>query len=88
MKRLLIIASVVIAALTATVIVSAQDDETCPVLVQEVIQTVSDLCNGAGRNQACYGNLRLSAEFQPEVESISFENPGDLVDVVNSGIVE
>jgi hypothetical protein len=60
-----------------------QDDtqETCPAIVESALEAVDNLCRTIGRNQACYGNIRLDAEPQPGVTNFTFERAGDIVDV-------
>lgn len=60
-------------------LVSIAQDMTCPIIVQTALDTIHDLCDSTGRNQACYGNLSLEVEPQPEVESLKFDSPGDIV---------
>lgn len=60
----------------------AQTDD-CPVLVEAALQAVGDLCAVTGLNQACYGNLSLTAEAQPGFEEVTFEQPGDVARVAS-----
>lgn len=62
-------------------IVSAQD--ICPELVSDAMAAVDEYCMDLGRNQACYGNVQLNAEAQPDVEDFTFESSGDIVDVAD-----
>ena len=57
----------------------AQGD--CPTIVQQALTSASTACDATGRNQACYGNINLSAQPQTGVVNFSFTQPGDLVDV-------
>lgn len=56
---------------------SAQSD-TCPVLVQDALRSLSDLCAGAARNEACYGNRLIDVVARDEAEGLRFSNPGDV----------
>jgi hypothetical protein len=60
--------------------VVAQSD--CPTIVQNALNATDAACEGASRNQACYGNITLVAEPQDGVADFNFEQPGDIVDVV------
>jgi hypothetical protein len=55
----------------------------CAPLVQKALQAVEDMCLDTGRNQACYGNLQLDAQFQPGFTNLSFSKPGERVDVAS-----
>jgi LysM repeat protein len=59
------------------------DDDTCPVIVQTALDTVDRFCSDTQRNIACYGNLLIDATPRPDVVNFTFEQPGDIVDVVN-----
>ncbi|MBC7813548.1 MAG: SH3 domain-containing protein [Burkholderiales bacterium] len=54
----------------------AQGD--CPVIVETALAAANTFCGGAGRNEACYGNVLLTAQPQPGVSDFQFEAPGDL----------
>ena len=58
----------------------AQTQE-CPPLVTAALQAVQDVCADTGRNQACYGNAQLQAEFQPGFTNASFSKPGEIINV-------
>jgi LysM repeat protein len=53
---------------------------TCDQLVGNVLQTVGNACKSTGRNQACYGNRSVQAEFQSG-QSSTFVKSGDLADL-------
>lgn len=55
--------------------------ETCPAIVEAALDAVDTLCASAGRNQACYGNVQLEAEPQPNVADFQFNTAGDKVAV-------
>ncbi|MFN8371430.1 MAG: hypothetical protein U0694_00925 [Anaerolineae bacterium] len=72
--------SLLIGVMVVTGVTHAQNTTAdCPSFVEETLQTVSDLCGGTGRNQACYGNHSLDAEPQPGVDPFVFAAPGDVV---------
>jgi hypothetical protein len=56
---------------------------TCPEIVTGALETADRLCEKAGRNQACYGHITLEASAQPDVSDFTFEEEGDVVDVVD-----
>lgn len=55
---------------------------TCDQLVTLAETTVGLVCNGLGRNQACYGNRLVSVEFQPNT-NLTFVTSGDKVDLLS-----
>jgi hypothetical protein len=63
--------------------VLALTQEDCPAIIQAALDATDQQCAATGRNQACYGNIRLDAEPQAGMETLVFEKPGDLVDIAN-----
>jgi hypothetical protein len=57
--------------------VAAQED--CPAFVADLLENVDELCSGAQRNEVCYGNAELAAEFWSDAEDIAFSEPADIV---------
>lgn len=66
-----------------SVTIASAQSETCPDIVTNALSAVDEFCLELGRNQACYGNVALAAEPQPEVDEFTFETLGDVVDVDN-----
>lgn len=56
-------------------------DVTCEQLVTLAETTVGLVCDGIGRNQACYGNRLVSVDFQPN-SGLTFQQSGDTVDLL------
>ncbi len=50
----------------------------CPAIVLQALTAVDSACRETGRNQICYGNVQLSAEFREGSGAISFQQPGDI----------
>jgi hypothetical protein len=59
------------------------ENNTCPEVVQKALRTTDQLCSQIGRNQACYGNVRLEAKALPSIKDFTFEKQGDLVNIAN-----
>jgi hypothetical protein len=57
--------------------------ESCPAMVEKALTAADLACQSTGRNQACYGNVALSAEPQPGVDDFTFSKTGDLVSVAD-----
>jgi hypothetical protein len=74
-----IILSLFFSLLVVAVPVLAQAE--CPTLVQDALEITETACVDTGRNQACYGNVRLDVEAQEGVEPFTFEQQGDKVDL-------
>ncbi|MEL6306835.1 MAG: SH3 domain-containing protein [Chloroflexota bacterium] len=67
--------------LLCTNVIFAQSQ--CPDIVQTALETADNVCQGMGRNQACFGNIALSATGQPDATDFQFTNVGDIVDVAS-----
>jgi hypothetical protein len=59
---------------------SSAQSLSCPDIVEQALEAVENYCSELGRNQACYGNIQLSAQPQPDVSSFNFTDTGDIVD--------
>lgn len=64
----------------APVLALAQGTD-CPDLVSKALAAADEACQATGRNQACYGNVDMTAEPQPGVDNFAFTKSGDIVDV-------
>lgn len=60
-------------------IVAAQD--TCPAIVQEALDSLDKNCGTVERNQACYGNVALTATPQSNAVSFQFNKIGDIANL-------
>lgn len=58
-------------------------DSACPDIVRAAFDLTQRVCDGTGRNQACYGHILLDAEFQQGATTASFEREGDIADVAD-----
>jgi hypothetical protein len=54
---------------------------TCPAIVEAALNAVDEFCQGTGRNQACYGNIALTATPREGVSEFRFERVGDIANV-------
>ncbi len=83
MKRFLLLLALTIILLMVTAMAIAQDDDTCPVIVQEALDATDLACADTGRNEACYGNVSINAIPRDGVddETFIFEQQGDVVPV-------
>lgn len=83
--RVIVFAVLSIVAITASPIVTAQEDheEMCGVFVEEALSAIGPACAETGRNQLCYGNQLIDIDFRPDTSPVSFEIPGDIVGVVD-----
>jgi hypothetical protein len=69
----------VAALLLSVTLVAAQD--TCPTVVQEALSALDAKCQTTERNQACYGNIALTAIPQSGVTEFKFDAIGDIADL-------
>lgn len=60
--------------------VVAAQSVTCPDFVERAIDAVSTTCPELGRNELCYGNNAIEAEF---VQTVQFALPGDRANIVD-----
>lgn len=73
--------------LVCVAIVEAQASNTCPALVSRALSQVGTVCANLDRNNACYGNNNVTANFNdPSILPDVFDEPGDIVgiDVLHS----
>lgn len=60
---------------------AALAQEQCPAFITEALRSVESVCGATERNQACYGNLLLTAALTGDAPQTRFEKVGDIVDV-------
>lgn len=53
----------------------------CTNAIETALATAEAACTGLGRNQACFGNISLTATAQPDAQQFEFISVGDIVDV-------
>lgn len=80
MKRLV---TYVIAGLLLGLLPVTLAQNSCPVLVEQALQAIDQMCRETGRNQACYGNIAIEALPQPGAENFRFQVVGDTVNVAD-----
>jgi len=61
--------------------VTLAQGQSCPVIVQTALDATAEQCAALGRNQACYGNVKLEAVPRTGVNDFKFSAPGDIVGV-------
>ena len=59
--------------------IAVAQKEVCPSLVAEALTATDTACSGIGRNEACYGNLQITAELADP--TLIFEQKGDIVEL-------
>ena len=70
-------------SLLLTISAAAQGPTTCPVIVSEALEATDASCADTGRNEACYGNIQITAIPKADAEDFTFEQQGDRVSVSN-----
>jgi hypothetical protein len=63
----------------APAIVLAQTD--CPTIVQTALDAADVMCANTGRNQACYGNIDITAQPESSAQNFRFQVVGDTVNI-------
>ncbi|MCA0454092.1 MAG: SH3 domain-containing protein [Chloroflexi bacterium] len=76
MKRLFSI-MLTLAAFSAVPAMAAD----CPALVQQALAATGTMCGSTAKNEACYGNINLTATPTFGVQNFRFSQPGDRVAV-------
>ncbi len=79
--RLRLIVLVILGMVLCVGLAAAQEAMSCPAIVETALQSLDTLCQGAARNQACYGHPMLVAEAQPDATDFQFDTPGDITAV-------
>lgn len=67
--------------LTILIVVPVVAAPDCPAVVETALATTDALCETTGRNQVCYGNVRVDAQPQPGIVNFNFNQAGDRVPV-------
>jgi uncharacterized protein YraI len=83
LRSLLVLTGCALLALMIRPVTAQETDETCPAIVETALDTLDSLCADTARNQVCYGNVRLEAEFLPDSSIPTFSAPGDVADVAD-----
>jgi hypothetical protein len=65
--------------LTIAIAASSAQSLNCPEIVNQALEAAEGFCSELGRNQACYGNIQLTAQPQANVSSFNFSTTGDIV---------
>ncbi len=80
MKRLsLILYGLILSGIIVIPVVAAD----CPTVVKQALAATDAICQETGKNEACYGNIRLKATPLSSSANFTFSQPGDHVDVSN-----
>jgi hypothetical protein len=58
------------------------DTSECPVIVRTALSLTQQRCSGTGINQICYGHLVLDAQPRTGLADFGFNEPGDIVNVI------
>lgn len=66
-----------------TISAAVAQDATCAPLVEQALNTVEDGCAAAGRNEACYGYVDLTATAREGASGFNFTQAGDLANVAD-----
>ncbi|MBN1287576.1 MAG: SH3 domain-containing protein [Anaerolineae bacterium] len=68
--------------LTPAAALSQEDGRlTCPGIVESALGVINQACQQTGDNQACYGHILIQANPPPGIESLVFDQEGDIADL-------
>lgn len=85
MKHPIILLLAIVLVLAATSCEALSDMEAagpeCTTLVKQALDATNEICDGTGRNQACYGHVLVKAEPQPGLDAFQFDKVGEKVEV-------
>jgi hypothetical protein len=59
-----------------------QTTQSCPQIVQNAFRLTNQLCEAAGRNEACYGHVQVNALLASGTDPGAFAQEGDILDLV------
>ena len=59
-----------------------QTAQSCPQIVQNAFRLTNQLCEAAGRNEACYGHVQVNALLASGTDPGAFSREGDILDLV------
>lgn len=80
MKRLsLLLYGLILSGILVVPVVAAD----CPTLVKQALAATDAICQETGKNEACYGNIRLKATPISSDGNFTFSQPGDHMNVSN-----
>ena len=72
----------IIALLLCVAPVFAQtDSDECPLIIEEILSEVDEICADTARNQACYGHLAMEVIARSGDTDFQFERVGDIADI-------
>lgn len=63
--------------------IQAQEQGVCPSVIDEAVKVIGDVCAAARRNEACYGNVEVIVQPQPDAPALQFEKPGDIINLAD-----
>jgi hypothetical protein len=55
--------------------------EICQQVIRTAMAVTNSMCDGLGRNEACYGNSLVEATPQPGIADFKFDSQGDRIDI-------
>ncbi|NJL95421.1 MAG: SH3 domain-containing protein [Anaerolineae bacterium] len=57
--------------------------DACSQIVQTLLEATREVCDGTGRNSACYGNFPAEAQPRADVSGFEFDTVGDVVNIAD-----
>lgn len=65
-----------------TPLLSLSQTDTCPTIAEEALSLTTIVCEHIGHNQVCYGNGQAEIDPAPNSDTLIFEEPGDMADLM------
>lgn len=76
-RHFFILLAILLLLVSIPILIQAQGDSNCPVLVQQALESVGNSCTNLDRNNACYGFNRVNATFVETQPEDFFSAPSD-----------
>ncbi|MFN8379781.1 MAG: hypothetical protein U0452_14030 [Anaerolineae bacterium] len=73
-----LLTTILLILLAGAVVAQVAAPAACPALVVQALRTVNNLCEGQGRNSACYGNYLVEAQLAADQPADLFAAQGDI----------
>lgn len=78
MKRMAVVAVLLLLSISPLASVYSQTPPSCPQIVTLALESTEELCESMGSSTACYGHVHIDASPRPGVDDFDFTTQGDI----------